>query len=432
MNRVLRRILLATVMFMLFLTSRVNANVTSNDPTTTSGGQVSITLKSSEKVYAYKINLVNSGGLVFKGVTSTAGQTNGTTANGASSSGVTTLATYTFQAPQVTNTTTYAVQFSLSVSTDGENYTSVSNKSTVTVNAPKTTETPTTTQPPATTAKSSDATLKSITIGSKTYSGSSLKNTITYTADAKVNSIKISAVKNNSKATVSGTGTKSLVAGQTNKFTINVTAEDGTKKAYNINIIRLIEESTVPNVIEGDIPETENAKLTLSSLIIKDVELDPEFNSETYTYVANVQNMTQLEIDATANNPDAEINIEGATDLKQGDNIVKITVTLGEEKVEYIIDVYNTIQNEIVGTIEDENNSNDENKISTNPREIMLIMLICVLALIAIRYIIISYKLSKEFEDLDDDIIIDDEEDETFEVKNQNISTKTTKVGRHF
>lgn len=321
------------------------------------------------------------------------------------------------------------------VDVSDESYNKITSAKSVTITVKDnttSTQPPTTTQPPATTAKSSDATLKSITIGSKTYSGSSLKNTITYTADAKVNSIKISAVKNNSKATVSGTGTKSLIAGQTNKFTINVTAEDGTKKAYNVNIIRLIEESTVPNVIEGDIPETENAKLMLSSLIIKDVELDPEFNSETYTYVANVQNMTQLEIDATANNPDAEINIEGATDLKQGDNIVKITVILGDEKVEYIIDVYNTIQDEIIGATEDENNSNDENKISTNPREIILIMLICVLALIAIRYIIVSYKLSKEFEDSDDDIIIDDEEDETFEVKNQNISTKTTKVGRHF
>ena len=58
--------------------------------------------------------------------------------------------------------------------------------------------------------KSGDATLKSITIGGKTYSGSSLNNTISYTAESSVNSIKISAVKNHSKATVSGTGTKSL------------------------------------------------------------------------------------------------------------------------------------------------------------------------------------------------------------------------------
>ena len=75
---------------------------------------------------------------------------------------------------------------------------------------------PTTPSQPNTT-KSGDATLKSITVGGKTYSGSSLKNTISYTAESSVNSIKISATKNHSKATVSGTGTKSLVAGQTNK-----------------------------------------------------------------------------------------------------------------------------------------------------------------------------------------------------------------------
>ncbi len=296
-----------------------------------------------------------------------------------------------------------------------------------------TTQPPNTTQPPTTTTKSGDATLKSITIGSKTYSGSSLKDTISYTAGATVSSIKISATKNNSKATISGTGTKSLVAGQTNKFAITVTAENGTKKTYSVNIIRLEEESNVPNVIEGDVPTPEETKLTLTSLIIKNVELEPEFNPEVYTYVANVENMKELEIDATASKPDAQINIEGATDLKEGDNIIRITVTLGEEKAEYIVDLYNTIQDEIMGiTTEDENNDNDENKITFNSKEIILIVLVVALALISIRYIIVSYKLSKEIEESTDDILMDDDEYDIFKPKNQNIVTKNEKIGRHF
>ncbi len=297
---------------------------------------------------------------------------------------------------------------------------------------------PTTPSQPNST-KSGDATLKSITIGGKTYSGSSLKNTISYTVESSVNSIKISATKNHSKATVSGTGTKSLVAGQTNKFQINVTAENGTKKTYNVNIIRLADDATIPNIIdeENQIPDTQETKPKLTSLIIKDVELNPEFNPEIYSYTTNVKNIKELEIDATANIADAKIDIEGATELTQGDNIVKITVTLGEEKTVYIIDLYNEIEEEIVGMTDDSDNKQDNgnnNFIAGNLKEILSILMICSLGIIAIRYIILSYMLSKELdESADEDLIIEDDiEDKGLKVKNQNIAIETGRIGRHF
>ncbi len=297
---------------------------------------------------------------------------------------------------------------------------------------------PTTPSQPNST-KSADATLKSITIGGKTYSGSSLKNTISYTVESSVNSIKISATKNHSKATVSGTGTKSLVAGQTNKFQINVTAENGTKKTYNVNIIRLADDATIPNIIdeENQIPDTQETKPKLTSLIIKDVELNPEFNPEIYSYTTNVKNIKELEIDATANIADAKIDIEGATELTQGDNIVKITVTLGEEKTVYIIDLYNEIEEEIVGMTDDSDNKQDNgnnNFIAGNLKEILSILMICSLGIIAIRYIILSYMLSKELdESADEDLIIEDDiEDKGLKVKNQNIAIETGRIGRHF
>ncbi len=297
---------------------------------------------------------------------------------------------------------------------------------------------PTTPSQPNTT-KSGDATLKSITIGGKTYSGSSLKDTISYTAESSVNSIKISATKNNSKATVSGTGTKSLVAGQTNRFSIVVTAENGAKKTYNVNIIRLADGTTVPNIIDdqNQVPDTQETKPKLASLIIKDVELNPEFNPEIFSYTTNVKNMKELEIDATANIADAKIDIEGATELTQGDNIIKITVTLGEEKNVYIIDLYNEIEEEIVGMTDDSDNKKDngDNKfIPDNFKEILLILMIGVLGIIAIRYIILSYMLSKELDEItDDDLIIEDDiEEKGLKIKNQNIAIETGKIGRHF
>lgn len=292
-----------------------------------------------------------------------------------------------------------------------------------------------------TTVKSNDATLKSITIGSKTYSGSSLKNTISYTANADVNSIKISATKNNSKASVSGTGTKTLTAGQTNKFTITVTAEDGTKKTYNVNIIRLAEESQQPNIIENETPNTTEVKLALTSLVITGVDLNTDFNPETYNYIANVKNMKELEIVATANKEGAQVNIEGASDLKEGDNKVKVIAVLGEEKVEYTIDVYNMIEEEVVGVIDEENtptaetNSFIENVqtwIVGNVDKVILIVLIIILSLIAIRYSILAYKYSKKINELMELTPQENLANIENEKVEQKVKKEENKIGRHF
>lgn len=129
-KKIFYMILLITILFGI---NKVQANVTSTDPSVESGGKVTITIKSSETVYAYKITLVDSAGLTFGSATSTAGQVNGSNVNGASVSGVTTLATYTFTAPTVNSETKYSVKFNVSVSNDGESYTSFTNTSTVTV-----------------------------------------------------------------------------------------------------------------------------------------------------------------------------------------------------------------------------------------------------------------------------------------------------------
>ena len=243
----------------------------------------------------------------------------------------------------------------------------ITNKKTISITVKDNTTNNNTNNNTNNTTKSGDATLKSITIGSKKYSGKSLKNTISYTANADVASIKINAEKNNSKATISGTGTKSLKEGETNKFIITVTAENGTKKNYTLNIIRLAKENNEPNIIDekASQEESKQEELKLTSIVIKDVELNTTFSSDVYNYIANVKNMTQLEIDASANLEGAEIKIEGAEELKEGDNKIKVIAILGDKKVEYIIDVYNQITNEETGIIEDNNNiDEDKNKTS--------------------------------------------------------------------
>ena len=148
--------------------------------------------------------------------------------------------------------------------------------------------------------------------------------------------------------------------------------------------------------------------------------------------------MKELEIDATANIPEAKIDIEGATELKEGDNVIKITVTLGEESSVYIIDLKNeTEQQEIVGMTDDSDNKKDNgnnNFIADNLKKILSILIICSLGIIAIRYIILSYMLSKELEESTDEelIIEDDIEEDGLKIRNQNIAIETGKIGRHF
>ena len=87
--------------------------------------------------------------------------------------------------------------------------------------------------------KSADATLGSLTVSSGTLSPAFNANTTNYTVEVPndVSSITIDAIANSSAATISGTGTKSIIVGN-NTFNIVVTAEDGTTKIYTIVINR--------------------------------------------------------------------------------------------------------------------------------------------------------------------------------------------------
>ena len=98
--------------------------------------------------------------------------------------------------------------------------TNTSNPTTPTQNP---TQTPTQTPaqiPTQTPSKSSDATLKEITVNGQNYSIGTTK-----TVGYDVSSVTIKATPNNSKTTITGTGTKELVTG-TNLFELKSTAED--------------------------------------------------------------------------------------------------------------------------------------------------------------------------------------------------------------
>lgn len=103
------------------------------------------------------------------------------------------------------------------------------------------------------------------------------KNTFEYTFDVEnnISSIEISATADNNKSVISGTGKKNLLVGE-NKFTVNVVAEDGTKKNYYITIRRKEisdnnDEKTVADITKNNTKitgTTENKNTGVRSFII--------------------------------------------------------------------------------------------------------------------------------------------------------------------
>lgn len=87
--------------------------------------------------------------------------------------------------------------------------------------------------------KSSNNKLSSLTVGGYKLSPAfkSTKTSYSVTVPNSVTSVKISAKKSHSKATVTGTGTKKPKVGTTT-YTVKVTAENGSVKKYTIKLTR--------------------------------------------------------------------------------------------------------------------------------------------------------------------------------------------------
>lgn len=186
------------------------------------------------------------------------------------------------------------------------------------------TETPTTIITTKTeTKKSSNARLKNLGIRPHDFSGFKASTT-TYnvTVPADTESVEVYATAQDSDARVSGTGTKKLEMGK-NTLEVVVTAEDGTKQTYTINVTRQeSEEENTENVQErysGD---------GLASLEIEDLELSPKFDTNVYEYtVKYIGENETLNIEIETTDPYYETEIVGNNNLKEGENIITILVS---------------------------------------------------------------------------------------------------------
>lgn len=211
-------------------------------------------------------------------------------------------------------------------SSSGSNSSSSTNKPTTKPSTSEVKETP----------KSSDSTLKSLSVIEGAISPEFNKDVREYTLTVpnEIGGANVTAVPTDSKATVSITGNVGLKEGE-NTVTIIVVAEDGSSSKYLIRVTRA------------------RAELSLQSLVVKyknqegklvEVLLNPAFNFQTYEYTLEDLEywVEKLEIDTIANIEGATINIQGADSLVQGENIVTITVKVpmqvaeGEEPQEEV------------------------------------------------------------------------------------------------
>ena len=157
--------------------------------------------------------------------------------------------------------------------------------------------------------------LKSLTVSE----GSLLFNkTTTYykvVVENNITSINIAASPEYSKSTVSGTGTKSLSV-YSNLFNIVVTAENGDKRTYTVEVQRKDENGLAAP------PSTNNY---LSALVVDGVPFT--FNKETLAYTLEVGNLiSSLTVTPTLEDPKSQVAVSSTT-LAVGSNTITITVT---------------------------------------------------------------------------------------------------------
>lgn len=175
--------------------------------------------------------------------------------------------------------------------------------------------------------KSSDNDLKSLSIDgynlNETFSPS--KTSYTATVPGTVDKIQVSAVANDSHATIAGDGEHALVYGP-NTIKVVVTAENNAKKEYTIVITK--------------------SKKDISALT--DLKVDgttvPGFSETKLAYdLGNVPNSkTSVNVSAILKDSDASVVGDGMIPLNTGDNTITVTVTAHNnvDKTVYTIHIY--------------------------------------------------------------------------------------------
>jgi len=283
---------------------------------------------------------------------------------------------------------------------------------------------------PTNVTKSSDCFLKSLKVGEGTLSPVFSKDCISYKVKfpsnydfSSLKEIKIEAQANDSKATVTGTGIRSVNGEGITNLAITVKAENGQEKIYTITIEKPKKLSISDLKLSSLNIDKKNANGILSSL-----EFTPAFNENTVEYTADVgSDITSVVIYAKAVSG-IDVEIEGASedgtyDLSGGTNTIYITLT--SDKDDTLVTNYKLTINK-PETAED---GITEGEAKTEKKEFkimpIVIGIVAVLAFVLIVLMAINHKQKKENGDYDDDD--EDYEEDTEDEKDVKTKKKKSK-----
>lgn len=287
----------------------------------------------------------------------------------------------------------------------------------------------TTTNPTPEPKKSNNANLADLGINPNDFKGFK-PGTTSYdvTVPNDVEKVTVYAKVKDSKAKItSGIGSQKLKVGK-NALNVEVTAEDGTKKTYTINVTREEVTTNETNTIPEETSKTEEnnesqenkTNSDLKKLEIAGYTLTPKFSPDVYEYKLKVNSdVSKLDIKTEGVNDKINIEIAGNEDLVDGENTVTILVYNEETKqnstYQIIVDKADINVEEINPTL------NEAVKKANKIRYILLGILLFIVVAIII-FIIVKRKHNKndkmydqyEYDEEDQERLNLDEEEEFF------------------
>lgn len=245
--------------------------------------------------------------------------------------------------------------------------------------------------------KSSNNNLKSLQLDTEGISPAFNKNKTQYyiTIPENISNINVAATPEDSKASVQILGNTNIQVGNS-QIKIVVTAENGNKKEYVINVTKT------------NNPELANANL--ENLAIENVTLVPEFSADITDYTAEVStDIDKLNILAVPQREAATVTIEGNENLQIGDNFIKVTVLAQDGQTSKVYNITVKKNENVVEEVEnnnlEENNINNknvetaiENEVKSN--NVVWIIGVIVLGILIIGAITLVIKKKKEKQDL--------------------------------
>lgn len=302
-NKILK---ITPIIFILLGILSVNiyaVTYTSTDCTVKSEENITITVKASENLQNYDLSLTSYTGLTYVSCSANenaaVNSSTGSISYATLGSGTTILGTYKFKAPKVTKDTTYNVVFDINGTSNTAKVTVKAETQTPTTpDTPQTPTTPTITEPKFTNADKTMYATKDCNLRAS-WSTSSAATSIKKGTELKVTGTSTDKVNDYVWYRVSYNGATKYIA----SYLLTNTKPEEEKKSDNAY---------------------------LKTLTIEGQELIPAFNKETTSYTMQVtSDITELNINAEAEDEKASVSIQGNKDLKDGEN--KLTISVSAE-----------------------------------------------------------------------------------------------------